>query len=70
VAQSLNTLASLYYDQGKYEQAETLLQRALLIREQVLGTNHPATEATRNDYAFLRRAMGHDAEAKKLEKDF
>ncbi len=32
-ATSLNNLAGLYKDQGKYEQAEPLLSRALAIRE-------------------------------------
>ena len=36
MAATLNTLAELYYAQGKYAQAEPLLQRALAIREKAL----------------------------------
>jgi tetratricopeptide (TPR) repeat protein len=42
-AQSLNNLANLYQDQGKYAQAEPLYQRALAIRKQQLGPLHPDT---------------------------
>ena len=35
VASSLNNLANLYCEQGKYAEAEPLYQRALHIREQV-----------------------------------
>ncbi len=35
--ESLKNLASLYYTQGKYAEAETLYQRALAIDEKVLG---------------------------------
>ena len=35
-AQSLNSIATLYYEQGKYKHAEPLSQRALTIREEHL----------------------------------
>ena len=37
VATSLNNLAALYYDQGKYAEAEPLYKRALAIWEKALG---------------------------------
>ena len=40
VATTLNNLALLYQAQDKYEQAETLFQRALAIRERSLGPEH------------------------------
>ena len=40
VATSLNTLASLYQEQGRYAEAEPLNKRALAIREKVLGGEH------------------------------
>jgi hypothetical protein len=41
VAQSLNNLAELCNDQGRYTEAEPLHQRALAIREKTLGPEHP-----------------------------
>jgi uncharacterized protein HemY len=46
VAQSLNTLGRLYYKQGPYAKAETLLERALTIREKALGSEHPDVATT------------------------
>ena len=57
---SLNDLATLYYNQGKYEQAEPLYQRALAIRERVLGHNHPDTVRTRENYASLKERMNEE----------
>src|SRR5260221_8799668 len=42
-AASLNNLGQLYLAQGRYEEAEPLLQRALIICEQVLEPEHPHT---------------------------
>ncbi len=52
-ATSLNNLAALYKSQGKYEQAESLLQSAQAIREPVLGSDYPNTVATPENYADL-----------------
>jgi len=41
LAASLNTLALIYLGQGRYAEAEPLLERALAIREQGLGLAHP-----------------------------
>ena len=67
IARDATTLAYLYRKQGKYEQAEPLYQRALAIREQQLGPEHPSTQITQGNYASLLRAMGRDAEAVALE---
>jgi tetratricopeptide (TPR) repeat protein len=40
----LNNLAVLYYDQGRYEGALVLFERALEIVESVLGLDYPDTE--------------------------
>jgi tetratricopeptide (TPR) repeat protein len=52
-ANSLNNLALLYRDQGKYPEAEPLLQRALAICEQQLGASHPTTRIVRQNYTLL-----------------
>ena len=38
---SLNNLAALYQDQGRYADAEPLYKRSLAIREKALGPDHP-----------------------------
>jgi tetratricopeptide (TPR) repeat protein len=40
-AESLNTLAMLLREQGKYEEARPLFERALAIREKGLRPEHP-----------------------------
>jgi Tfp pilus assembly protein PilF len=57
VANSLNNLGWLYYDQGKYADAEPLLQRALNIFEEVLGSEHPTTQKVRKNYEGLLKKM-------------
>jgi tetratricopeptide (TPR) repeat protein len=42
-ATSLNNLAYLYQQQGRYSDAEPLLRQALSIREHVFGPEHPDT---------------------------
>jgi len=44
---SLTNLAVLLMDQGELAAALALLERALAIREQVLGTDHPDTTSVR-----------------------
>jgi tetratricopeptide (TPR) repeat protein len=53
VANSLNNLAGLYHDQGKFAEAEPLLQRALKIFEEWLGSEHPTTRKSRKNYEAL-----------------
>lgn len=40
VGQSLNNLAGIYHDQGRYAEAEPLYQPALEIWETALGPDH------------------------------
>src|SRR6266704_1247668 len=63
VAYPLDGLATLYLDQGKYEQAELRLQRALHFREQALGALHLKTTETRTRLITLLRAMGQEGSA-------
>ncbi len=50
-------------DHADYTQAEPLLQRALDIRERVLGPDHPHTGITLNNLALLYQAMGQYEQA-------
>ncbi len=56
-ALSLNNLAMLYQDQGKYEQAEPLLQQALAMRQRVLGEEHPQSLTLAENYSYLLEEM-------------
>ncbi len=66
-ATDLNNLALLYYDQGKYAQAEPLHRRALAIRETALGPEHPQVATSLENYADLLRATGRSADAVYME---
>jgi len=51
---------------AQYEQAEPLLQRALAIRERVLGADHPDTANSLNNVATLYQNQGRYNEAEPL----
>ena len=63
---TVNNLAVLYWQQGKYEEAEPLYQRALEARERVLGPEHPDTAQTLGDLAVLYVDQGKFEQAKSL----
>jgi tetratricopeptide (TPR) repeat protein len=65
-AKSLNNLALLYWDQGKYKEAEQLYQRALAIKEQQLGTLDFSTSICYNNLALLYEDQGKYEEAEPL----
>ncbi|BCL77947.1 tetratricopeptide repeat protein [Ktedonobacteria bacterium brp13] len=54
---SLNYLALLYQDQGKYEQAEPLYKQVLAHREKLLDSDHPTTLRTRKHLNELQQAL-------------
>jgi tetratricopeptide (TPR) repeat protein len=58
VAMSLNNLANLYYDQGKYEEAFRLHKEALDIKERQLGTNHMEVALSLNNLANAFTELG------------
>jgi tetratricopeptide (TPR) repeat protein len=53
-------------ERGHYKQAEPLLQQALRIREQVLGSEHPETASSLNDLAELYWHQGKYEQAEPL----
>jgi tetratricopeptide (TPR) repeat protein len=61
-----NETGAYLYERGRYQEAEPLLQRALAIREQALGPQHPDVAHSLNDLAELYRAQGKYAEAEPL----
>jgi tetratricopeptide (TPR) repeat protein len=68
VALNLNNLGLVYRDQGKHVEAEGLLKRTLVIREQALGTSHPDVASTLNNLASLYRDQGKYGETEGLLK--
>ena len=68
LVESLHSLAELYKAQGRYAEAEPLYQRALGIREKVLGPEHPAVATILNNLAELYRTQGRYAQAEPLYK--
>ncbi len=67
LATSLNNLALLYHDEGKYAEAEPLYQRALAINEKTLGPEHPSVALSLENYAELLRKTGREEEASSME---
>ncbi len=57
VALSLNNLALLYDNQGRYEAAEPLYLEALKIFERILGADHPSTKVVQGNLEILRKHL-------------
>jgi tetratricopeptide (TPR) repeat protein len=68
VATSLNNLAGIYHEQGKYAEAEPLFKRSLAVCEKVLGPEHPDVAQSLNNLAGLYQKQGKYAEAEPLFK--
>ncbi|MGC9187650.1 MAG: tetratricopeptide repeat protein, partial [Fervidicoccaceae archaeon] len=69
VAATMSTLAVLYFEQGKYSEAEPLYREALEILIKSLGRNHPDVAATMSTLALLYFEQGKYSEAKMLLLD-
>jgi tetratricopeptide (TPR) repeat protein len=54
----VNNLGLLYADQGKLDQAETMYERALAGKEQMLGPEHTLTLSTVNNLGALYADQG------------
>ena len=67
MAANLNNLAGLYLDQGKYEEAEPLYQRSLMILEKAVGPEHPNVVKVLKGYIDLLRKTGRNDDAAKQE---
>ena len=66
LATSLNNLATLYINQGKYAEAESLLRRALATFEKAPGPEHPIVAVVRISLATLYINQAKYAEAETL----
>lgn len=56
-ADTLQNLALVSMDQGKYDQAVSLCQQALAFQQEVLGRDHPLTQTTMKNYAIMQQKM-------------
>jgi tetratricopeptide (TPR) repeat protein len=66
LADSLERLGLLYYKQGRYLEAEPLLQKVLALRQQLLGPDHSDVATSFNNLAELYRLEGRYSEAEPL----
>ena len=63
---SMNSLAHVYWREGKYAQAEALQSQALQVQRRVLGPEHPDTLRSMNNLAIDYGAQGKYAQAEAL----
>jgi tetratricopeptide (TPR) repeat protein len=66
IASSLFRLGTLYYQQGRYRNAEPLMKQALAIHKAELGDRHPDTATSLNNLAGLYESMGRYEAAEPL----
>src|SRR3954451_24548052 len=66
---SMNNLALVYREQGRYGEAEQLCKEALEGRRAALGPTHPATLASLHNLALVYREQGRYGEAEQLDKE-
>ncbi|NEP51209.1 MAG: tetratricopeptide repeat protein [Moorea sp. SIO3C2] len=62
-ASQLNQQAIELYEQGKYSEAIPLAERALEIRQEILGEEHRDVATSLNNLALLYKSQGKYAEA-------
>ncbi len=65
-ANKLNQQVEDYYQQGKYQLAIPVAERVLVLREKILGEEHPDVAESLNNLAELYRQMGKYARAEPL----
>jgi tetratricopeptide (TPR) repeat protein len=66
-ARLLNQAGFYLSECARYPEAEPLLERALAIREQALGPEHPKVATALENYAFLLRVIGRPDDAAPME---
>jgi Tfp pilus assembly protein PilF len=65
VANALLGIASTFSARGLYNEAEERVQRALVIRQKVLGVDHPLVADALNNLGAVQVGQGRDDEARK-----
>jgi tetratricopeptide (TPR) repeat protein len=69
-ANSLNNLAALYRNQGRYEEVEPLYKRSLEILTKVLGKEHPNTQICLENLVGFYESQNQTAAAQEVIKEF
>src|SRR5262249_35683114 len=67
-ATSLNELGLLLQEQARFSDAQAPFERALVIRKQIYGPNHPLTTIVLNNLASVYSSEGHYSEAETLDR--
>jgi hypothetical protein len=65
---SMNNMALVLRNQGKYEEVEEVHRQSLGLRETVLGKEHPSTLASMNNMALVLRNQGKYGEAEEVNR--
>ena len=60
------SLAALHHARGDVHEAEQLYRRTLVLKENLLGADHPDVAVTVNNLAVLYKNQGRYAEAERL----
>jgi len=60
---ALNGLGELYRRQGRHADAERMLRRAIEVKEEGLGPDHPDVATSLTNLGLVYAAAGHEAEA-------
>jgi len=68
-AHMMSVMGDVYDDLGLYPRAESLLTRAVEIRQGVLGSKHPDTLASKRLLGWVLQEEGRYAEAEKLQRE-
>jgi len=66
---SMNNLAAVLSDQGKYDEAEQMLRNVLGIRQKVLGMEHPDTLSSVIYLAGVLSHQGKHDEVEQMHRD-
>ena len=64
---SFTFASGVLYQQGKYAEAEPLARKAVTLREQALGPEHPELAKSLEEYALVLRKLKREAEADAAE---
>jgi hypothetical protein len=66
---SIGNLASTFWNQGRWEEAEQLQVQVMVMSLMKLGEDHPSTLTSMANLAFTWKSSGRDADAIHLLRD-
>jgi hypothetical protein len=65
----MHNLASTYWNQGRWDDAERLDVQVMETRKTKLGADHPHTLTSMNNLAYTQRSLGREVEAIELMRE-